>query len=52
MSEDKTKQDEPVEEKHEDDEPDVEAHNMRARRSMSPEDAPQDPGMRAKRPNR
>jgi hypothetical protein len=47
MSEDKSKVDEANEErKDEDDEPDVEAHSMRARRMASPEE----PQARAKRP--
>ena len=50
MSEDKTQQDEPVEEQREtDEEPDVEAHRMKARRQASPEDKQMEPGARAKR---
>jgi hypothetical protein len=51
MSEDKSQVEETNEEqRQEDDEPDVEAHRMKARRLPSPEDAPLDPGdARAKR---
>jgi hypothetical protein len=51
MSEDKTTQDEPVEEQRSDEEPDVEAHRMKARRLASPEDLRLEPDdARAKRP--
>ena len=50
MSEDKSQVDETnEEERQEDDEPDVEAHRMKARRLASPEDARLEPGARAKR---
>jgi hypothetical protein len=52
MSEDKTKQDEPVEEPRADEEPDVEAHRFKAR-SLDPseEGGDDEEGRRLRRPS-
>jgi hypothetical protein len=49
MSEDKTKQDEPVEEQNQDQEPDVEAHRYKARSVEPNEEGGDDEGMRGRR---
>jgi hypothetical protein len=51
MSEDKTKQDEQVEEQRTDEEPDVEAHRFKMRNEETGDEA-EGEGMRGRRPNR
>jgi hypothetical protein len=51
MSEDKSKQDEQVEEQREDEQPDVEAHRMKARSLDPSEEATDEAGRRARRPS-